>query len=149
MLCGDVQNSLGLSLIKDCHKVFVVTTLRWLCFILFGSSWEIKNAVALYISWNVWLQYSATVDIRCTLVGNKIVDYTCCWSTACRRCFNYIFIHDLTPGFNGLGKDNCKKRWETFRFWDLVWLILEVWQYIYANHYWLLDFTFLSNLYSG
>ena len=27
---------------------------------------------------------------------------------------------DLTPGFNGLGKDNCKTRRETFKFWDLV-----------------------------
>ena len=42
-------------------------------------------------------------------------------------CSNYIF--DLTPGFNGLGEDNCKARRETFKFWDLVWLILEVWMY--------------------
>ena len=26
----------------------------------------------------------------------------------------------VTPGFNGLGKDNCKMRRETFSFWDLV-----------------------------
>ena len=25
--------------------------------------------------------------------------------SACRRCSNYIFILDLTPGFNWLGKD--------------------------------------------
>ena len=35
-------------------------------------------------------------------------------------------ILDLTPGFNGLGKDNCKTRRETFKFWDLVRFILEV-----------------------
>ena len=29
------------------------------------------------------------------------------WSIACRRCSNYIFILDLTSGFNVLGKDNC------------------------------------------
>ena len=40
---------------------------------------------------------------------------------------NYIFILDLTPSFNGLGKDNCKKRRETFKFGSLVCLILEVW----------------------
>ena len=45
------------------------------------------------------------------------------------RCSNYIFIPDLTPGFNGMCKDNCQMRRETFKFWDLVWLILEVWQY--------------------
>ena len=58
-----------------------------------------------------------------------------CWSVrcsksiACRRCSNYIFILDLTHGFNRLGKDNCKTRRETFEFWDLVRLILEIWWY--------------------
>ena len=33
------------------------------------------------------------------------------------------------PRFNWLGKDNCKTRRETFQFWDLVRLILEVWLY--------------------
>ena len=36
---------------------------------------------------------------------------------------NYIFILYLTPGFNRLGKDNCKTRWETFKFGELVCLI--------------------------
>ena len=45
----------------------------------------------------------------------------------CRRCSNYIFSLDLTCGFNGLGKHNCKPRQETFKFRDLVDLILEVW----------------------
>ena len=45
---------------------------------------------------------------------------------ACRRCSNYIFILDLTPGFIGLGKGNCKTRQETFQFGDLVHLILEI-----------------------
>ena len=44
-----------------------------------------------------------------------------------RCCSNYIFILNLTPGFNGLCKDICKTTWETFKFWYLVWLILEVW----------------------
>ena len=39
---------------------------------------------------------------------------------------NYIFILDLTPGFNGLSKDNCKTRQEKFKFWGLVRLVLEV-----------------------
>ena len=43
----------------------------------------------------------------------------------CRRCFNYIFILDLTPGFKGLDKDDRKTRGESFKFWDLVRLILE------------------------
>ena len=44
----------------------------------------------------------------------------CSWSIDCRRCSNYISILNLTPGFNELGKDNCKTRWETFESWDLV-----------------------------
>ena len=53
----------------------------------------------------------------------------CSWSIACRRCSNYIFILNLTPGFNGLGKDNYKMRREAFKFWDLVRLILETLRY--------------------
>ena len=40
--------------------------------------------------------------------------------------YNYIFILNLTPGFNRLGKDHSKRRQETFKFWDLVQLLLEV-----------------------
>ena len=72
--------------------------------------------------------YCQTSDIRRrTLVGNKICWLLrCSWSIACRRCSNYIFILDLTPGFNGLGKDTCKTRRESFKFWYLVCLILEI-----------------------
>ena len=35
-----------------------------------------------------------------------------------------------TPGFYVLSKDNCKTRWETVKFWDLVQLILEIWRYM-------------------
>ena len=56
----------------------------------------------------------------------------CSRSIACRRCPNYIFILHLTPGFNGLGKGNYKTWRETFNFWDLVCLILEILQYIYT-----------------
>ena len=44
----------------------------------------------------------------------------CSWGIVCRRCSNYIFILDLTPGFNGLGQNNCKTRAEIFKFLDLV-----------------------------
>ena len=43
-----------------------------------------------------------------------------CWSLRC----SWIFILNLTPGFNGLGKDDYKMRLEAFKFWDLVLLIL-------------------------
>ena len=43
---------------------------------------------------------------------------------------NYIFILDLTPGFNGLGKDKYKTRRYPFKLWDLIRLILEIWRYL-------------------
>ena len=49
----------------------------------------------------------------------------CSWSIASWRCSNYIFIIDLIAGFNRLGKDNCKTRRYTFKFWVLVRLKLE------------------------
>ena len=58
----------------------------------------------------------------------------CSWSIACRRCSNYIFILNLIPGFNGLGKDSNKMRREAFQFWDLVRLILETLLYITLSH---------------
>ena len=75
--------------------------------------------------------YRQVSNIRGTLVGNKIVDHSDVVgaSIACRRCSNYIFILDLTLGFIGLGKDNCKTSRETFKFGDLVRLILEILRY--------------------
>ena len=65
--------------------------------------------------------YRKTSNIRHTLVGNKIWrSFRCSWSIACRRCSNYIFILDLTSGFNGFGKDSRKTVRESFKCWDLV-----------------------------
>ena len=63
----------------------------------------------------LYFMYREVSNIWRTLVGNKIVDH-------------YIFILDFTPSFNGLGKDNYKMRRETFKFWELVRLILETWR---------------------
>ena len=38
----------------------------------------------------------------------------CNWRITCRRCPKYIFILDLTHGFNGLGKDNCNSKVDHF-----------------------------------
>ena len=51
-----------------------------------------------------------------------------------QRCSNYIFIPDLTPGSNGLGKDNCKTRRDISKFWDLVRPLWGVWRWlVFAN----------------
>ena len=69
-----------------------------------------------------------TFNISRTLVDNKLADHSDVVgaSPVSLRCSNYIFILDLTPGLNGLRKGNCKMRWESFKFCDLVWLILEI-----------------------
>ena len=58
----------------------------------------------------------------------------CSWSIAYRCCSNYIFILHSILGCNILRKDNCQPRRETFHFWDLVRLILEILRYIEIYH---------------
>ena len=48
-------------------------------------------------------------NIRCALVGNKIVDHSDVVGAA--LCSNYIFILDLILGFNIFPKGNCKTTW--------------------------------------
>ena len=74
--------------------------------------------------------YRQTSNNRRTLVGNKIVDHSDvvgAWHVGAAP--STFFILNLTPGFNGLGKDNCKTSQELFKFCDLVWLILEILRY--------------------
>ena len=61
---------------------------------------------------------------------HSVWSFRCSWSMACRRCSTYIFIIDLAPSFNRLGKNNCDTRGETLKFWDSVWLLLEIWWYL-------------------
>ena len=44
------------------------------------------------------------------------------------RCSKYIFIRDLAPDFNVLGQDKCKTKRETFKLWDRMLLVLEMWR---------------------
>ena len=71
--------------------------------------------------------YRQTSIIRRTLVGNKLVDNSdVVEASPAGAAPTYSFILDLTPGFNGLCRDNCKTRWESFKFCELVHLILEI-----------------------
>ena len=72
-----------------------------------------------------------TSNIRRTWIGNEIVDHSDVVGAS--HCSNYIFILDLTPGFNGLRKGNCKTRRESFKFWDLVCLILDILRHVYMQ----------------
>ena len=60
-----------------------------------------------------FVNYRQVSNISCTLAGKNCWSLRCSWSIACRRCSNYIFILDLIPGINSLGKDNCKARRES------------------------------------
>ena len=57
----------------------------------------------------------------------------CSWNIACRRCSNYIFILYWTPGFNRLGKDKCKTRRESVKFWDSDRILLEILRYVHVK----------------
>ena len=74
--------------------------------------------------------YRQTSNISCTFVGNTLADHSNAVGVFHRRCSQYIFILDLTHGFNTLGKANCKTRRETSRLWNSVRLILDVSGYI-------------------
>ena len=71
--------------------------------------------------------YRQVSNISRTLEDNKIVDHSDVdGASPVGAAPTTIFILDLTPAFIGLGKDNCTTRRETFKFGDLVALLLEI-----------------------
>ena len=79
----------------------------------------------------LWISLPSSLEYKTHLIWQlNCRSLTCCWSIACRRCSNYIFILDLIHGFNRLGKDNCKAGRESIKFWDLVRLILDTLRYL-------------------
>ena len=72
-------------------------------------------------------------NLQSPTLGDKIVDHSDIFGASPVGTAPTVQLHlilDLTPGFSGLGKDNCKTRRETYKFWDLVHFILKVWRYI-------------------
>ena len=81
------------------------------------------------------------------LVGNIIVDNSDvvgATPVGAAPTTSSFFIFCLTPGWYGLGKDNRKTRWETFKFWNLVGLILEILRY--SAHRGRVTYVLVSNL---
>ena len=70
------------------------------------------------------LLYRKVSNIRRTLMGNKLVVGAAPTASS---------FSNLTPCFNGLGKNNRKTRRETFMFWDWVRLILDNWRYSFIE----------------
>ena len=63
--------------------------------------------------------YRQVSDIRRTLVGNKIVDHSdVVGASPVGAAPTTSSFSTWTPGFIGLGKDNCKARRETLKFRD-------------------------------
>ena len=94
-----------------------------------GASWAICE-MGLYIAvpWQYRrlspnYMYCQTYNIKHPL-GSKVIDHS---DVVGALPVSNNFILDLTPGFREFDKDNYKMRRETFKFWVLVWIILEVW----------------------
>ena len=76
-------------------------------------------------------KYGQIFAIKRILVGNKIVDHSVVVGASPVGAAPITSSFSTwTPDFNALGKDNCKMRRETFKFWNLVRLVLEVWRYV-------------------
>ena len=88
----------------------------WLCIDSWSENWRVSKMYD-YNRRSTFSTYRQTSNINRTLVGNKIVDHSGAVGEARLNIF-----------FNGLGKDNCKTSRKTFKFWDLMQLILEVWR---------------------
>ena len=72
-----------------------------------------------YIEYTVKL----LIYISCAISGNGIVDHSDVFAASpvgSAPISNYIFILDLAPGCNGLGKDNCETRREISNFWNYI-----------------------------
>ena len=85
--------------------------------------------------WSRYLTYRQVSNTNRTIVGTRIVaPLRCSRSIARGLCSNHIFIPHWTLGFNILSKDECKPRRKTFKFSDLVQLILDILRYTWAHH---------------
>ena len=107
----------------------------WNCVALQTNKFLVKHHYQMNKKWDLICcgvlqqkcKYRQTSNIRHTLVGNKIVDDSdVVGGSPISTAPINIFILDLTPGFNGLRKDNCKMSRGIFKFWHLVCLILEI-----------------------
>ena len=89
---------LGFRLVKQCemYVCWKIRSVRTISIKTMPSN--LLNKSHLSWQWNSW-------SLRCS------------WSIACLCCSTYIFILDVTPGLNGLGKDNCTWRREKLSVW--------------------------------
>ena len=77
----------------------------------------------------IWI-YSKISNIRHTLVGNKIVDHSGVVGALPVRAAPTasLFLTQHLASMNW-AKTTTRQKQETFKFWDLVHLVLEIWWY--------------------
>ena len=87
--------------------------------LIFVNRFKIKSAAARLTQWvpdtvsrGRFPNYRQVSNIRRALAANEIIDPS--------------EVVGASPGFNGLGKDDCNTKWESFKCWDLVRLVLEI-----------------------
>ena len=73
------------------------------------------------------IKYLQTSNIRRIVVGNNIVDHS---DVVGASPIGSALATSSFSTYHTASEDWAKTRWETFKFWDLVRLILEVGQYI-------------------
>ena len=83
-----------------------------------------------------------TSNISHTLVGNIIVDHSDA-SLVVIAPTTSSFSNQHLASIDWAKTNNIKMRWETFEFWDLVWLILEVRRYLEHINWMALNFGIL------
>ena len=90
--------------------------------------------VSIKCCFQMWLVCHQISNTSRTLVGNKVVDHSDvvgAWPVGAAPTTSSFL--DLTPGCNRLRNNNCRTRWETFKFWNLMRLILEIWRQSYLK----------------
>ena len=85
---------------------------------------------AMAARWLFTATYRQTSNIRFNLAGNKTVDHSDVVRASPVGAAPTTSSFSKTPGFNGLNRDNGKTRRESFKFWGLVRLILEILRYL-------------------
>ena len=81
--------------------------------------WTLADDTDIYRK--IYLMYCQTSNIRCTLVGDQIVDSDVAGASPVGAAPTTSSFSTWTPGLMDWGEDNCKTRWETFKFLDLMW----------------------------
>ena len=103
------------------------------------NSWITPISRQLWLSFvSYWRERDREISgmrcIECTLQSTSVsVMFWWLWINLSLNPIAYRAIL-AKHRFNGLGKDNCKTRRETFKFWNLVSFLLEIWQYVLLFH---------------